>query len=274
MIWYYRLEFYYLQTVQLLDTLNPIHISCLWWSHASHIRNDIDDSVSQYNGKTMGPCQSMENLQNCPKFIFQSLFRDLSGGNYINVYKPNIINEEYDEYVKKVDEWVLNHQQSIERQYKLPSEMWISTENEEAHEPEFSEDMDFAQNIDWIAKEEKNEWNDDDIKKIMEGRGKAKVEYLSALGQQIRCQLVDGLMYQMVKQKSFGNSSQFRQLQFLFVLCVTEVILEECGIEMRNYSLHVMNKKELLKAELSVGINEILELYEIGLEDLVNPQLL
>ena len=273
-IWIYRLELYYLQSVQLLDTLNPVHISSLWWSHSHHIQDSIDEFTSHYNGKIINAMKKYGKQAKCPKFVFQSLFRDLSGANWMNVYEPNTQSDDYDEYVQKVDQFISSHKDSAERKYKLPSELWIPTDGEDFALPNLQQEPDFGDHVQSISKEDYDHWTEEEAKLIMRGRGSCNIEYLSILGQQIRHQLMDAIMFQMVKQKSFENPSQFRMLQFLVVRGITEVILEECGFEMRMYSAHVENRMSQLKIELAIGINEILDIYNLDLVDLVNAKAL
>ncbi len=52
-IWIFRLELYHLQTIQLLDNLNPMHLSVVWFTYSHIVQAETDEFVSTYNAKKM-----------------------------------------------------------------------------------------------------------------------------------------------------------------------------------------------------------------------------
>ncbi len=84
-IWIYRIEMYHLQICQLLDNLNPLHLSCIWFSYSYHVHDDLDEFVSTYNGKKIASQKQYGHHSKIPKRVIESLFRDMSGNNFLNV---------------------------------------------------------------------------------------------------------------------------------------------------------------------------------------------
>ncbi len=84
-IWIYRVEMFHLQIIQLLDNLNPIHLSCIWFAYAHHVQYDLDEFGSTYNGKTIRKQSNYGHPSKKPRRVIESLFRDMSGHNHLNV---------------------------------------------------------------------------------------------------------------------------------------------------------------------------------------------
>ncbi len=52
-IWIFRLQLYHLQQCHLLDNVNPLHLSCVWFTFSHDVQDAIDEFISTYNAKLM-----------------------------------------------------------------------------------------------------------------------------------------------------------------------------------------------------------------------------
>ncbi len=97
----------------------------------------------------------------------RSLFKDLSGRNYLSVISPTMNSASYDEYVEQLNNFVQqNSEQDAEpMSIRLPSEIWIS-ENRLQPLATDEDPYDFAENV-YLNQED---WSDKKIKDIMRGR--------------------------------------------------------------------------------------------------------
>ena len=154
----------------------------------------------------------------------------------------------------------------------LPSELWIDDEQLQPLHSEENEVKDGA--IDSLNVLKKN-WSDTDVKNIMKGRGNDIVcEYLSALGQQVRHYFVEGVMFQLIKAELFENASYYRMHKYLILRATTELILEENGIELKQYSPHVDDKMNTMKHELNIGFSLFIDEFGLSFQDLVHNDIL
>ncbi len=170
--------------------------------------------------------------------------------------------------LKQINERVSEHD-NTERTVFVPTEIWISDEPmsslRKTDDPfDFGEGMELKQ----------SHWNDEEIKHIMKGRGSnVSCEYLSVVGQELRHEFVDGIMFQLISEKLYENASHYRMHKYVILRAVTEVILEEHGLEMRKYSEHIDEGMNEIKHEIRKGLLQFCNNMKVCLEDLVHPGL-
>ncbi len=108
----------------------------------------------------------------------------------------------------------------------------------------------------------------------MKGRGNnIACEYLSVIGQQLRHDFVEGIMFQLIKDKLFSNASHYRMYKYLICRATTEIILEQQGITMRQYSGHIDDKMDNLKDELQKGLEIFADECNLSLFELVHSDI-
>eukprot|EP01084_Bolivina_argentea_P031017 57435_1 len=223
--------------------------------------------LSTYNGKDIRKQPRYGHPSKNPRRVIESLFRDMSGNNHLNVVPATQQKAKYDEYVKQVNELVSQYDDE-ERKVFLPSEMWVS--DEVLSSLRASDDaVDFGEGL--SLKE--SDWSDENIEQIMKGRGKISCEYLSLLGQEVRHEFVDGIMFQLVSERLYENSSHYRMHKYVILRAVTEIILEEHGVDIRKYSVHIDEAMNEMKQEIRNGLLEFCDTVKICLKDLVHPTL-
>ncbi len=119
-----------------------------------------------------------------------------------------------------------------------------------------------------------SEWNDEEIKHIMKGRGsQIACEYLSPIGQELRNVFVDGIMYQLIKEKLYANASHFRMHKYVMLRGTTEIILEEHGVDLRTYSSHIDQEMNELKEEIKAGLTQFIGALQLSVNDFVHPDI-
>eukprot|EP01084_Bolivina_argentea_P055363 101510_1 len=271
-IWIFRLQLYHLQILLLLDIVNPLHLSCVWFTFAHDVQDKIDEYVSTYNAKKIRKQNRYGIPSKRPQDVMRSFFKDLSGGNFLSVIPPTIISAEYNEYVEKVNEFVA--QNTAENQnhvsIRLPSELWI-TENEIQELPTEEDPFNFGETVHL----DKEDWNDADVKNIMKGRRNDIVcEYLTVIGQQMRHELVEGIMFQLINVQLFENESHYRMFKYVICRAATECLLMNNNIEIRIYPNEQINDKlSRLHHEILIGWEEQMQYYNVSSDQLIHPDL-
>eukprot|EP01084_Bolivina_argentea_P263813 446659_1 len=188
--WIFRVEFYTLEMLLLLDVNDPLSISCVWSSYGFDVQWHADYHLSYaINNNKVRKQPKWNKPSRIPTRVIESFYRDLSGRGYMNVFKPNTKYNEYDEYVKDVDQYLQNNEWKSNEDIIRPTEIYLD---------DFELQTDF-ETIKGPETLHKSDWSDAAERKIMKGRHHSiGADFLTAKGQHLRDIVVNTILFRLI----------------------------------------------------------------------------
>ena len=207
----------------------------------------------------------------------RSFWRDDILTKWMEELTPTCHKPDYLKYVYKANVWLERTSPSNQRPL-VPSEMWIDSQKElKAFSIKTDVEDDEEEKTETLRRAlvagimNKKDWSDARIREIMAARhSTGSSEYLNVIGQKIRHDFLEGVMFQMIKQRMYQNESHYRMHKYIISRCILEVILTQNEVDCPTAGVTNIDETMCsMKDEIRTGLDQWLRSMNLWYDKLV-----
>lgn len=213
-----------------------------------------------------------------PDRVMRSFYKDDPDTEWMQEIAPTQRHEDYLKWVENVNSYLEVVPNGGVPPIKAPSELWL--QEDEEIEPLNITDMNeefepgsWEHEIRKAAKQDLNvnKWqNDEHLKKILQSTERKANEFLTPLGQQLRHDILEGVMWQLNLHQEFQKQSHWNMYKYIMARCLTELILEKQGMRrVHPGTPQLAQQMDDAKNELDLILDYYLHKYDIRFDNLV-----
>ena len=207
----------------------------------------------------------------------RSFYVDDDSTKFNQEIKPTMIKSEYTEYIAKCNDHLQHNPEQPERP-KVPSETWICDDNNvegtslKRYDMDENDEEGMRDEVINVGKKDSC-FSDENIQEIMKQRydNDGSAEYLTELGQKVRHDFLEGLMFQLIQVQEYHNKSHYRMHKLMMGICITELMMEGAGIVISHATDRecIANEYAVAKETIAVGLNWFIQKYGFEMHHMV-----